>query len=509
MRLDFWNHPLVVSAFRVRFRGRTPGAGAVAWFLGLVSIGGILHYNFAADPTVSWIRIYFVILLAAETILGAVLAGMATFQSMHAEVVNRTLDYQRTAAIGPHEILVGKLIGEPAAAYLGVLAGFPLLVWCWAMGTVSLPAFLLVLVNIVTTVMLLGAIGLVHPLDTTSDKAKQTGRGFRAAIVFGMFFGSQFFFQTPALARSPLGQVFLGLLTPAVSIYGIWQGKPFDYWLDLFGLHVPYLIVTPLAQLAVVALVVHSLARRLVSPLAVPLSKPMAYGVLLALDAIGASLFAQLPALPARSPVAGYVLAHLVAALFLTMAITPGRESLKTWLWRYRGKKAMWKDLLWGERSENTGALLVFCLIGIATTVALVMPGIRSQITPAEVDQLWSDLPAMFAVSGVVLLAFGALYQFLISVGPTGGVSLLGIATVLIVVPHVAGAYLNNPTLMAASPSAQFAAWMFPQAPWVPLWPVLAMYAPIFAVAQFLIRQRIAQGGAAVDRRVRQMLAEG
>lgn len=508
MRLDFWNHPLVVSAFRVRFRGRAPGAGAVTWFLGLVSLGGILHYNFAADPNVSWIRIYFVILLAAETILGAVLAGMATFQSMHAEVVNRTLDYQRTAAIGPHEIIVGKLIGEPAAAYLGVLAGLPLLVWCWAMGTVSLPAFALVLVNVVTTTMLLGAIGLVHPLDTTSDKAKQTGRGFRAAIVFALFFGSQFFFQTPTLARSPLGQVFLGLLTPAVSIYGIWQGKPFDYSLDLFGLQIPYLIVTPVAQLAVTALVIHSLARRLVNPLNVPLSKPMAYAVLLTIDVIGASLFGQLPALPARGPVAGYVLAHLVAALLLVMAITPGRECLKTWLWRYRGRRALWKDLLWGERSENTGALVVFCLIGMATTVALALPEIGRQINAAEMDQLRSELPAMFATSCVVLLALGTLYQLLISVGPTGGVSWLGVATVLVIVPHVAGAYGKNAILMAASPSAQFAAWMFPQVPPVPLWPLVATYGAIFVAAQVLFRRRVMQDAAAVDRTVSQMLAE-
>src|SRR5262249_31877019 len=136
MRLDYWNNPLVVSAFRVRYRGGTPSIIAVTYFMALVGVGGVLNYQLADHPQYSWVQIYFVILISVQCAVGALVAMVSTWQSMHSEVVNRTLDYQRIAALPPHEILIGKLIGQPAQGYLMVLAGVPLLIWCWAMGAV-------------------------------------------------------------------------------------------------------------------------------------------------------------------------------------------------------------------------------------------------------------------------------------------------------------------------------------------------------------------------------------
>ena len=64
-----------------------------------------------------------------------------------------------------------------------VLAGLPLLVWCWGMGAVTWNVLAMLLVQIVTTAFLFGSIGLIYPLDTNSDKTKGAGRMVRIVVL--------------------------------------------------------------------------------------------------------------------------------------------------------------------------------------------------------------------------------------------------------------------------------------------------------------------------------------
>jgi len=509
MQLDYWNHPLVVSAFRVRFRGRTPGIAAMVYFLALLCLGGLLQYNLANEPNVSWVRIYFVVLISIEVVIAALYASSATFQSIHSEVVNRTLDYQRTAAIGPHEILLGKMLGEPAQGYMLAIAGLPLLVWCVAMGATTLPVFILLVVNLATTSFLFAAAGLIHPLDTTTERSKSGGRSARAVgFLVAFIVAIQMLVAIPALIQSPLGQAALGLLVPAVSIYGVAVGNPYGYTLPLFGLGIPYLLVTPLVQIALALLIVHSIARRFVSPLNTALSKPTAYAVLLVIDLLAASMLAGSPMVSGERVVAGFCLTHLISALVLTMMITPGRETLKTWIWRFRGRMPLWKDLLWGPRSSNLGALVVFCLMGgvIALLLALAVDG-RTMMASTTGD-LMANTARMVGVTFAVLLGFGSLFQWLFSIGSIGGFMYLAMLAMLSALPHLTGAYLDSAFLQSLSPSAQFASWLFGVPPALSIAPTLVVYGAMFVIMQRMNERRISLGVAAVRRKLDTMLSE-
>ena len=352
MRLDYWNHPLVTSAFRVRFRGSGPSIMAATYFLGLVIAGGMLHHYLAENVQYSWIRVYFICLIATETIAAGLFAMMGTHQSMHAEVTNRTLDYQRIAAIPPRDILIGKLVGEPVQGYLMALAGLPLLIWCCGMGAVPPAVLAMLLVQIVTTAILLGAIGLVHPLDTSGDKAKISGRLIRnvALVIVGVYV-MQLTIFLPFMTTNPLVQIPLGMLTPSFAITGVAREQPTLYGLPFFNWELPWLYVTPISQLAIAAVILHTMTRRLVSPVNVALAKPTAYAIMALIDVLIAGAIMDARAIPAplEGRVAAFCLAHLVFSLFIALTITPGRDCLKSWLWRFRGRKRAGETRGWAN----------------------------------------------------------------------------------------------------------------------------------------------------------------
>jgi hypothetical protein len=511
MRLDYWNDPLVVSAYRVRFRGSGPSIVAGTYFLALVTTGGILHHYLAADPNVSWVRVYFIVLISVEVVITGLFAVMATWQSMHAEVVNRTLDYQRIAAVAPRDILLGKLVGEPAQGYLMALAGLPLLAWCWGMGAVSLEALVLLILQVFTTAILLGTLGLVHPLDTGGDKSKTSGRTIRnvALIIFGVYAMQMSIFMS-LMGNHPLTQVPLGLLTPVFSITAVAREMPEEYGLPFYSWRVPWLFLTPVTQLAVVAIVLHSITRRLVSPVNVALGKPIAYAILAAIDVIviGAMLDPRTfpPALDVR--VAAFCLAHVVASLLIVLTVTPNRECLRTWIWRLRGRQPWWKDALVGERSENFGALVAFCLMGLAAGMLLIILPAGAQVAPVAVGERVAFCLPLVGTMCLLILAVGSLYQLLVSIGTAGATIFVGLVATIVIVPHMAGAYLQIPELMAASPSAQFTQWIAEVPPSLPLWPLVAVYGTILMVSQYVLRQRIKKSSAAVGRIIAGMLAE-
>src|ERR1700730_17123949 len=111
--MDFWNNPIIVSAFRVKYRGGGAFVMATLYLVFLTGIGVLLwEYD---DPAKlgPWHRNYFLTLLGIQFSLSTLIAIGTTTSSIRSEVVSRTLDYQRITAITPNDILVGKLLGEP------------------------------------------------------------------------------------------------------------------------------------------------------------------------------------------------------------------------------------------------------------------------------------------------------------------------------------------------------------------------------------------------------------
>ena len=173
MRLDFWNNPIVVSAFRVKYRKGGIFHLTTFYMLLLVLGGAVINYYASTFPTHPWQQVYFLAIFGLQLIVSPFLAAAATATSLKAEVMNRTLDFQRIAALSPREILVGKLLGEAAPAYLLAIATIPFAVWCWALGVpgLSLLELVLLYVNLLTTTLMFGTYGLLNKLEIAEGKS--------------------------------------------------------------------------------------------------------------------------------------------------------------------------------------------------------------------------------------------------------------------------------------------------------------------------------------------------
>ena len=65
---------------------------------------------------------------------------------------------------------------------------------------------------------------------------------------------------------------------------------------------------------------------------------------------------------PVDQRLASFALAHVLVSLTMTLWITPLREVLLSWIWRFRGQRAWTADALWGNRTENTLAVVGFAV---------------------------------------------------------------------------------------------------------------------------------------------------
>src|SRR4029077_7033106 len=123
--------------------------------------------------------------------------------------------------------------------------------------------------------------------------------------------------------------------------------------------------ILPLVQGLLAFLAFHIMERRLDNTMNPPLSRPVAYTLLVLLDAAVAGLLYYLDR-PFGQRAAIFCLAHLGIALIFIFSLTAWRESIKSWAWRFRGRLPWWKDSLLGDRSENAMAVLTCMLIGLA-----------------------------------------------------------------------------------------------------------------------------------------------
>jgi hypothetical protein len=163
MQLDFWNNPLVVTAMRLKYRRSSPGVWSALWVLALLGLGALLHY-LSQNGAFRFPTTYLAAILSLQAAVSAIIAVVCTSTSMNAEVINRTLDFQRIVTLSPRAILTGKMIGEPAMSYFLMIASMPLAALCWGFGAASGSVIFWLYVNILTFTLMWAAFGLINSL---------------------------------------------------------------------------------------------------------------------------------------------------------------------------------------------------------------------------------------------------------------------------------------------------------------------------------------------------------
>ncbi len=508
MRLDFWNNPIVVSAFRVKYRRGGLFGLAVAHIVLLGLAWMVLQYYSDLLRDRPWPRFYFLGVVGVQLLLSGLIAGNSTAASIKAEVAHRTLDFQRIAALSPREILLGKLLGEPALAYLLIAASMPLAMIPVALGAVRFDEFLMAYLTLVTTTLFCGALGLLNRLEPPAGKASGGGGSGAGLVISYLILSGIFLMNSREMMQAPWSAAIAGLISPTAILVGLYRQDVWGFAFPFYGGWLPLVAVTPILQLLAGYFCFHIMVRRLINPLNPPVSKGLAYIVLIVIDVLAAGVlfdplagFAPWRALKPPQRVAVFCLVHVVASLWMTTAVTPWKESLQSWVWRYRGRLHWTTDRFtdqWlGPRSENTLALVTFCLIGLAGLVLLV-------VLPA--GGVWADevLPPLLTMV-MLILALGVSYQWALFAGGRGvGGALLVPLAILIVAPHILGAYYHFPLFLSLSVSAQFASW-FGVPPPLEVWPLLALYGLILIVMWLALRGALRQLTRVVDRKLEAM----
>ena len=490
MKLDFWNNPIVVSAFRVKYRRGGLSSKVVLYLLVLTTGGAVIEY-YNAELGGRWQRIYYLSLMVVQFLVSVFAASISTAVSMRTEVVNRTLDFQRIAALSPRQILLGKLLGEPALAYLLAVATVPLAVWCWLFGGVTFEVMVLVYVTLATSTLLSGSFGLIIRLEPRAGKTANNTTGGEG-VLFGL-----------------LG----GLLLPLPIAIGLMMGDVWRVAVPVFGLEVPALLLVPVVQLVLAVLPFQAMVRLLIHPQNPLLSKPTAYATLAVIDlSAGAVLYDggnwALLGWSFTSRGVTFWLVHLIAGIILMNLITPRGEILETWVWRFRGRSSYLRDMSLGDRSPNGLALLAFCGIGITAFLLLVwLPAACTDGFAAVGREMRGVLPA-FGVTLLVTLAFGVLYQLLTFRPLQQKSAIWSLAMMAVFIPHLLAKFEQLPVelLLDLSLVDQFRYWLFPRInplnkpfglnprpdPLNPL-PLVAIFGLLLVVSEWALRSRLRQ----------------
>ncbi len=449
MQYDFWNNPLVVSAMRLKYRRSSPGITTCLYLLVLLTIGSVLHHYQAAYNMPPG-RAFLLVMLGLQFLVSGGIALFTVASSIHAEVANHTLDFQRIVSLRPYEILLGKMIGEPAISYFLAIATLPFAVLCWLEGSVSVVTMAWFYANLATFTLLCAAFGTIHTLvpATQGTSGRKSGSIGLAFIWVPMtIFPSLMSRGTGWLQDSWLGTV-VNLCTPIGSLRFLFEGRPWDAQISLWGIGFPSLVVAPLTQLVLTYWIVMAMSRRLKNPVDPPVRRLHTYVALFIFDLLlaGACFSQWEQGATTTGLLAQFGLSHLIASLVLLLGITPAKPVLISWLWRFQTRDSWLRSSCLGRRAEITMVLPIYCLIGaLVVFVGFAWPTIASQTAVNAAVQVGS-LIEMLVVTSTLILACGMLHQWCVAIAGRTGVLVYAVCLLLInIVPPIVASLMLYP----------------------------------------------------------------
>lgn len=452
MRLAPWNNPLVGTAFLLRARRGNLLLNTSLYIIMLVMGLAAWQYWVSISPNLRFNphKVFLLILFGGQTFLsGIIMLGQAG-GAIKNEVMNKTLDFQRIAAVSPWDIILGKLLGIPVMAYLLAISAIPVAVFTLMNGVpgVSLLDLFLSWLQILTFLFLVGACAIQNTLQISSPK------GTGAAPGFGIFMGvlSIVLYSTfgpgdsVSFLNDPRRSTASALLTPLTAFAGFSAENPWlaqFYW---FGLKIPCLLFTPIAHLVVAWIVLTIMARRLANPDSSPLGKRMGYLFLFLIDATLAGVLAACgrlgvlggAGLTVEQQVGLFLLLHVLFSLIYFVILTPRIEMVSSWNWRFRQPGRYLTESLLHDRAPSTLSILVnlvFASLGVLS-IYFFDPALPL----SDIYRL--DLP-LTALAVVVFL--GLFYQAMhLSSRKYGSAYFLLALMILIAMPTLAGSMMSS-----------------------------------------------------------------
>jgi hypothetical protein len=434
--------------------------------MALAGLGVLLHHNLAGTNfIVPWYRIYFAVVIGLQAAIAGVIALSSTHASITSEVGNRTLDFQRIASLSPVSILVGKLFGEPAIAYLLIIASIPVSLACSALGAVPADALPFIYLNLFTTALLAGTLGLQHSLELTPGKASGGTGGNLGWIVF-MIFGAPYLFIGAAVGagRSSAISTLISMVVPVELVRSIYDGRLWSSTAGLFHWNPPQMLVTPVTQMLLAGLLFFIMARKMRNPLDTPLPKAGGYALAAAL---GVVLAAVTLGNPFTQTTGNYEHALLNYCLFLGVLqllaiyyVTPSRDAVQSWVWGLKGNDRGLADWIFGERAPSLAATAIVTGLGTALSIGLV--GGYSWWHKGAYPFTGMDwLAEPIAASALLVATCGVWLQvFSLSLTRLTAVILLGvIGAVLTIAPLLVGDAYEMPNLASISAATMWRGW--------------------------------------------------
>lgn len=466
MKYDFWNNPIVVSAFRVKYR-RGGLSSTLLLYVGFLALGGAAMQYYSLLIGGNWQHKYFVALMILQFLASVFIACISTAASIRSEVVNRTLDFQRIATLSPTQILWGKLLGEPALAYLLLVASFPMAVWCWLLGGPPLDVILLMYLNLACATFMAGSFGLANRLEGGPSKPNTNYAGGEGAV-FGII---------AALALNG------GL------VYGLVEKDFRKPAIPVFGVEVPLAFLLPPCELLLAILPFKIMVRQLINPQNPMLGKRTAYMTLFFIDLLAAAVLSD-PGIwgPVAkrwyfgSRCAAFCLIHLVASGILMSLITPRGETVESWMWRFRKRQQRLADWWAGERSPNVVAMLTFAgMLALSWTLLLWLPARLREGPTIDTEAMRIGIPSLLAT--IVFIVAGGIMTQLINFLPGKRRMLASNAVnLLIFIPWLVGKgkdYYPVDWIIAFSPIDHYKNWLNPGLEPLNVIPLLILYSLI------------------------------
>jgi hypothetical protein len=493
--IDFWNNPLVIHAFE------SPAGRRKLWWMALgqpvtlIALYAVLAHWLAKELTGG---ICLVALIGLQVLGGMIGALVLTGAAVLADVRQRTLESLKLTSMTPAQLLLGKLLAEPAGIYLSVWATMPLAAVCSAAADFPLGWVVLTYVNITALMVFAGCLGLVQPLESRSGRPGAMSPA-RAILAILLLIG----------VESSIGGYAALVQTQA------WQA---NLW--LWGVQVPVPVFIPLVSLLLAGVFFRIAVRRLTQPVLPPVSKPTAYALAAAADVLAGGFLFDVPTvvLGLGPRLAIFWMVHVGLSILLLLAGTASRQAVSSWVWRFRGRWSWHRDLWWCDRSPNDLMAVTLMIMGVVNGMLLVSLPVLWQ----DGWQMGRGEAAMSAAAWIslaaVILAMGAAIQWLGMVSRQGALApLVLVALMLLALPYTlveAPLAFQRPAypawLAAASPIYHIGQWFREVPPeGRELLLLLSVYAVLGVSSGCWFHVRLRRLSAAVDRTLAEMRYSG